>query len=107
MLGINSLDLDFQGTKTSGKQGLGIKDRKKKIAGCYFEGKKTTFGDSDGEGSTDSHSGVKRKHENLEVDTDPAPRSKLKKLCRQLLEQVSSLVPHREASFLLGLHLLS
>ncbi|XP_042004262.1 G-patch domain-containing protein 1-like [Salvia splendens] len=76
-----------QGSKTSGKQGLGIKDRKKKIAGCYFEGKKTTFGDSDGEGSTDSHSGVKRKHENLEVDTDPAPRSKLKKLCRQLLEQ--------------------
>ncbi|KAG6388278.1 hypothetical protein SASPL_153480 [Salvia splendens] len=76
-----------QGSKTSGKQGLGIKDRKKKIAGCYFEGKKTTFGDSDGEGSTDSHSGVKRQHENLEVDTDPAPRSKLKKLCRQLLEQ--------------------
>ncbi|KAL1551951.1 G-patch domain-containing protein 1-like [Salvia divinorum] len=76
-----------QGSKTSGKQGLGIKDRKKKIAGCYFEGKKTTFGDSDGEGSTDSHSGVKRKHENLEVDADPAPRSKLKKLCRQLLEQ--------------------
>ncbi|KAG6409307.1 hypothetical protein SASPL_127344 [Salvia splendens] len=86
-LGINYLGLHFQGSKTSGKQGLGIKDRKKKIAGCYFEGKKTTFGDSDGEGSTDSHSGVKRKHENLEVDTDPAPRSKLKKLCRQLLEQ--------------------
>ncbi|KAG6389262.1 hypothetical protein SASPL_150727 [Salvia splendens] len=76
-----------QGTKTSGKQGLGIKDRKKKIAGCFFEGKKTTFGDSDGEDSSDSHSGVKRKHENLEVDMDPAPRPKLKKLCRQLLGQ--------------------
>ncbi|KAG6391093.1 hypothetical protein SASPL_148842 [Salvia splendens] len=76
-----------QGTKTSGKQGLGIKDRKKKIAGCFFEGKKTTFGDSDGEDSSDSHSGVQRKHEKLEVDVDPAPRPKLKKLCRQLLGQ--------------------
>ncbi|XP_057802777.1 G-patch domain-containing protein 1 [Salvia miltiorrhiza] len=76
-----------QGTKTSGKQGIGIKDRKKKIAGCYFEGKKTTFGDSDGEGSSDSHNGVKREHENLDLGVGPTPRPKLKKLCRQLLEQ--------------------
>ncbi|KAK6137389.1 hypothetical protein DH2020_028861 [Rehmannia glutinosa] len=43
---------------TSGKQGLGIKDRTKKVAGCYFQGKKTTFGDSDGEDSSDSRSSV-------------------------------------------------
>lgn len=80
--------LNFQDKATSGKQGLGIKDRPKKVAGCYFEGKKTTFGDSDGEDSSDSRSSLKRKHdENL--DTEMAEmKPKLKKLCRRLLQQV-------------------
>ncbi|KAH6795939.1 hypothetical protein C2S51_036925 [Perilla frutescens var. frutescens] len=71
-----------QDIATSGKRGLGIKNRTKKIAGCYFEGKKTTFGGSDGEDSSDSHSSVKRKREHSEGF---APKPKLKKLCRQLL----------------------
>ncbi|KAL8556731.1 hypothetical protein ACS0TY_004263 [Phlomoides rotata] len=78
-----------QDKATSGKQGLGIKDRTKKIAGCYFEGKKTTFGDSDGEDSSDSRSSGKRKlEENSEMEVDIVPKPKLKKLCRQLLRQV-------------------
>ncbi|CAA0812134.1 D111/G-patch domain-containing protein [Striga hermonthica] len=79
-----------QDKATSGKQGLGIKDRTKKIAGCYFEGKKTTFGDSDDENSSDSRSrsSVKRKHENIsETDNIVGPKQKLKKLCRKLLRQ--------------------
>ncbi|XP_051151263.1 G-patch domain-containing protein 1 [Andrographis paniculata] len=75
-----------QDKATSGKQGLGIKDRPKKVAGCYFEGKKTTFGESDGEDSY-SQSTRKRKHnENSEADNGPRP--KFKKLCRQLLRKV-------------------
>ncbi|KAL3844546.1 hypothetical protein ACJIZ3_001949 [Penstemon smallii] len=78
-----------QDKATSGKQGLGIKDRPKKVAGCYFEGKKTTFGDSDGEDSSDSRSSVKRKHdEDSEREKDFEPKTKLKKLCRRLLQQV-------------------
>ncbi|KAK4490768.1 hypothetical protein RD792_001476 [Penstemon davidsonii] len=78
-----------QDKATSGKQGLGIKDRPKKVAGCYFEGKKTTFGDSDGEDSSDSRSSVKRKHdEDSEIEKDFEPKTKLKKLCRRLLQQV-------------------
>uniref|UniRef100_A0A6M2EHX2 G-patch domain-containing protein n=1 Tax=Populus davidiana TaxID=266767 RepID=A0A6M2EHX2_9ROSI len=40
-----------QDKATSGKQGLGIKDRPKKIAGVRFQGKKTTFDNSDDEDS--------------------------------------------------------
>lgn len=82
----------MQDAATSGKQGLGIKSRPKKIAGCYFEGKKTTLCDSDGEDSSDSHVSVKRKREISDVEEVSAPKSKLKKLCRQLLGQVSSLI---------------
>lgn len=76
-----------QDKATSGKQGLGIKDRPKKVAGCYFEGKKTTFGESDGEDSSDSQPSLKRKHEE-NSETESGPRPKLKKLCRQILRQV-------------------
>lgn len=82
----------MQDAATSGKQGLGIKSRPKKIAGCYFEGKKTTLCDSDGEDSSDSHVSVKRKRETSDEEEVSAPKSKLKKLCRQLLGQVSSLI---------------
>ncbi|XP_021629194.1 G-patch domain-containing protein 1 isoform X2 [Manihot esculenta] len=40
-----------QDKATAGKQGLGIKDRPKKIAGVHFQGKKTSFGNSDDEDS--------------------------------------------------------
>ncbi|CAI9784628.1 unnamed protein product [Fraxinus pennsylvanica] len=78
-----------QDKATTGKQGLGIKDRPKKIHGCFFEGKKTTFDDSDDGGSSDSRSSVKRKQdENVEMEKDDELKPKLKKLCRQLLQQV-------------------
>ncbi|KAL8040909.1 hypothetical protein ABFX02_10G130800 [Erythranthe guttata] len=79
-----------QDKATSGKQGLGIKDLPKKVAGCFFEGKKTTFGDSDDEDSSNSPSSMKRKHEeNMDMDNNGAEQKpKLKKLCRQLLRQV-------------------
>ncbi|EPS62409.1 hypothetical protein M569_12380, partial [Genlisea aurea] len=70
-----------QDKATSGKQGLGIKDRPKKVAGCYFEGKKTTFVESDNECSSDSSSGLKRKRQD---EKQPG----LKKLCRKLLQRV-------------------
>lgn len=77
-----------QNKATTGKQGLGIKDQTKKIAGCYFQGKKTSFDDSDGEESTESRSSAKRKHDELsEVANDCNSNVKLKKLCRQLIKQ--------------------
>ncbi|KAJ8626322.1 hypothetical protein MRB53_019629 [Persea americana] len=77
-----------QDKATTGKQGLGIKDRPKKIGGCNWKGKKTSFGDSDEECFADTGS-VKRKHcEELEVGENDEPKFKLKQLCKQLLRQV-------------------
>ncbi|CAH9089782.1 unnamed protein product [Cuscuta epithymum] len=77
-----------QNKSTSGKQGLGIKDKPKKVAGCFFQGKKTSFDDSDVENSSDSNLPMKAKNidfsrfcENVE------PKLKLKKLCKHLLKQ--------------------
>ncbi|CAN1300545.1 G-patch domain-containing protein 1, partial [Linum perenne] len=42
-----------QDKATSGKQGLGIKDRPKKIGGARFEGKKKSFSDSEEDDSAD------------------------------------------------------
>ncbi|XP_047307814.1 G-patch domain-containing protein 1 [Impatiens glandulifera] len=81
-----------QNTATTGKQGLGIKDRPKKIAGCYFEGKKTNFDDSDAD--EDSRSDCDDDDDNdcleeeEEVGRKKEPKLKLKKLCRKLLNQV-------------------
>ncbi|XP_020592476.1 PIN2/TERF1-interacting telomerase inhibitor 1, partial [Phalaenopsis equestris] len=36
-----------QDKATSGKQGLGIRDKPKKVAGCYWKGRKTSFNDTD------------------------------------------------------------
>ncbi|XP_073131762.1 G-patch domain-containing protein 1-like [Henckelia pumila] len=78
-----------QDKATSGKQGLGIKDRAKKVAGCYFQGKKTNFDDSDVEDSSNVDSPVKRKlDENSEVEMVVESKQKIKKLCRRLLQQV-------------------
>lgn len=80
-----------QDKATSGKQGLGIKDQPKKVAGCYWKGKKKSFSDSDGEISADSSGSTKRKRsEDLDTASIPEPRTKLKKLCKQLLRQVPS-----------------
>ncbi|XP_059641340.1 G-patch domain-containing protein 1 [Cornus florida] len=78
-----------QNKATSGKQGLGIKDRPRKIAGCHFQGKKTSFDDSDDGDSSDCRFSSKRKQcDILEVERNAEPKVKLKKLCRQLLRQV-------------------
>lgn len=66
-----------QDKATSGKQGLGIKDKPKKIAGCFFQGKKTSFDESDVEDSSDA--------KNNEICDEP--KLKLKKLCKRLLKQ--------------------
>ncbi|XP_020223857.1 uncharacterized protein LOC109805962 [Cajanus cajan] len=72
---------------TTGKQGLGIKDRTKKVAGCYFQGKKTSFDDSD-EDSADIDSLEKQAHDDLiKVEKIVACKVKLKKLCKQILQQ--------------------
>ncbi|KAL8106926.1 G-patch domain-containing protein 1 [Apium graveolens] len=76
-----------QNKATTGKQGLGIKDRPKKIAGVHFEGKKTSFDDSDDDSPADSSS-PKRKYVDSESERSDEPKPKLKKLCRQLLRQV-------------------
>ncbi|XVE57958.1 hypothetical protein DITRI_Ditri04bG0131200 [Diplodiscus trichospermus] len=76
-----------QDNATTGKQGLGIKDRPKKIAGVRFQGKKTSF--SDGEDSDDVGPPAKRARDNtLEMEKADEPKLKLKKLCKQLLLQV-------------------
>lgn len=85
-----------QNTATTGKQGLGIKDRPKKVAGCYFEGKKTSFEDSD---TDDDSTSSQKSGEGSDCDDDDngfeeeakmknEPKLKLKKLCRKILSQV-------------------
>ncbi|KAK6935432.1 hypothetical protein RJ641_035587 [Dillenia turbinata] len=76
-----------QDKSTSGKQGLGIKDLPKKIAGCRFQGKKTSFDDSDDE----EESAVLDDSESLEnvdmmeMKKENEPKVNLKRLCVQLL----------------------
>ncbi|KAF5734790.1 G patch domain-containing protein 4 isoform X2 [Tripterygium wilfordii] len=86
-----------QDKSTTGKQGLGIKDRPKKIAGVRFQGKKTSFSDddedaqieNDDEDSIDFGPSGKRKHCDMsESENNNEPKIKLKTLCKQLLRQV-------------------
>lgn len=95
-----------QDKATSGKQGLGIKDRTKKIAGCYFQGRKTCFNDSDGEDSSDSRSSMKRKHdESSDMEKNENSKVKLKKLCKQLLRQApGESLKLKQLKFLIGEH---
>jgi Pin2-interacting protein X1 len=83
----------FQDKSTTGKQGLGIKDRTKKVAGCYFQGKKTSFGNSDEEDSADIDSLENETDDEVEMVVEKVekivePKMKLKKLCKQILNQV-------------------
>lgn len=79
----------FQDKATTGKQGLGIRDQPKKVAGCHFQGKKTSFSDSDNEDCTDLGYSAKRKHDDpSEEERTDEPKVKLKKLCKRLLQKV-------------------
>ena len=78
----------WQEKSTTGKQGLGIKDRPKKVAGCYFQGKKTSFDDSD-EDSADNDSLEQPANDDLiKVEKIVEGKVKLKKLCKHILQQV-------------------
>ncbi|KAJ3682054.1 hypothetical protein LUZ60_014627 [Juncus effusus] len=101
-----------QDKATTGKQGLGIKDQPKKIAGCRFDGKKTTFDNSDSdeeeeEEESDESSEVtidlinqneqesNDSNEDSESDQvvavdEKKPRTKLKKLCKRILRKTPS-----------------
>eukprot|EP00257_Ricinus_communis_P023844 XP_015583948.1 PIN2/TERF1-interacting telomerase inhibitor 1 isoform X1 [Ricinus communis] len=66
-----------QDNATAGKQGLGIKSQPKKIAGVRFQGKRTSFTDSDDEDSADEDmdsadydSSVEEKHSDTSVKED-------------------------------------
>ncbi|KAK7318182.1 hypothetical protein RJT34_02881 [Clitoria ternatea] len=78
-----------QEKSTTGKQGLGIKDRPKKVAGCYFKGKKTSFDDSDDDNSAEMDSLEKQSHEDdlIKVEKVVECKMKLKKLCKKILQQ--------------------
>ncbi|KAG2302880.1 hypothetical protein Bca4012_061210 [Brassica carinata] len=56
-----------QDKATAGKQGLGIKDRPKKIAGVRYQGKKTSFDNSDDDDDTDEE---EEEEEESEEDDD-------------------------------------
>ncbi|KAG9452970.1 hypothetical protein H6P81_005874 [Aristolochia fimbriata] len=77
-----------QDKATTGKQGLGIKDRPKKIAGCHWKGKKKSFDESDEECSVESAGSLKRKYTQILADKERDERKfKLKKTCKQILKQ--------------------
>ncbi|GFZ01334.1 D111/G-patch domain-containing protein [Actinidia rufa] len=89
-----------QNKATTGKQGLGIKEQPRKIGGCRFRGKKTSFDDSDDEQSSDSS--LKRKYADIsEVENNHDPKVKLKKLCTReslKLKQLKVLIDEHSAS---------
>lgn len=75
-----------QDKATSGKQGLGIKDKPKKVSGCFFQGKKTSFDESDVDDSSDSNPPIQAKNDEISKFCDE-PKMKLKKLCKRLLKK--------------------
>lgn len=77
-----------QDKATSGKQGLGIKDKPKKVAGCYWKGSKTSFSDSNDDSSAEFHGIIKQNHCDLKVIVKS--KTKLKKMSKKLLMQVPS-----------------
>ncbi|GLT90847.1 hypothetical protein SLE2022_087640 [Rubroshorea leprosula] len=79
-----------QDKSTTGKQGLGIKDRPKKIAGVHFQGKKTSFDASDDEDEDSAECGPPAKSmcaDAVNMENADKAKVKLKKLCKQLLLQ--------------------
>lgn len=80
--------LSFQDKATTGKQGLGIKDRPKKIAGCYWEGKKISFHPNVDENPEVPDRTVARNGDRLDDIRTNERKVKLKKLCKQIISQV-------------------
>ncbi|KAL0914055.1 hypothetical protein M5K25_017554 [Dendrobium thyrsiflorum] len=78
-----------QDKATSGKQGLGIRDKPKKIAGCYWKGRKTSFNDDD-DCSAASNGVIKQEQCDLPVMAKAEAKTKLKKLSKELLRQAPS-----------------
>ncbi|KAK8969994.1 hypothetical protein KSP40_PGU003735 [Platanthera guangdongensis] len=78
-----------QDKATSGKQGLGIKDKPKKVAGCYWKGTKTSFSDSN-DSSADFNGIIEQNHCDSKVIVKSKAKTKLKKLSKQLLMQAPS-----------------
>ena len=81
----------LQDKATSGKQGLGIKDQPRKVAGVRFQGKRTSFSDNEegSESEEDCHPSTKRKFDDMsESQKNVESKPKLKKLCKKLLSQV-------------------
>ncbi|MFS8029675.1 hypothetical protein Hanom_Chr17g01525081 [Helianthus anomalus] len=81
-----------QDKATSGKQGLGIKDRPRKVAGVHFQGKKTSFSDSESEESeSEPEPEPEDNNGKSKFTSESEKRSesklKLKKLCTKLLSQ--------------------
>ena len=76
--------LTIQDKATSGKQGLGIKDKPKKVAGCYWSGKKTSLEVNEEESSVNEDESDKV-FEESNVKPICRPNIKLKKLCKRLL----------------------
>ncbi|KAL4186831.1 hypothetical protein AMTRI_Chr09g15910 [Amborella trichopoda] len=72
-----------QDKATTGKQGLGIKGRSKKIAGHRWGGKKTTFDDSEDNETSDDGGSSKRKYSMLDSHVEnEEPKPEAKKLCK-------------------------
>ncbi|KAG2243046.1 hypothetical protein Bca52824_095109 [Brassica carinata] len=97
-----------QDKATAGKQGLGIKDRPKKIAGVRYQGKKTSFDNSDDDeeeeeeseedDDKDSREESEEEEDNKDsvIENSPSkrkrdeinePKIKLKNLCKQILKR--------------------
>ncbi|KAK9072896.1 hypothetical protein SSX86_009331 [Deinandra increscens subsp. villosa] len=81
-----------QDKATSGKQGLGIKDQPRKVAGVRFQGKRTSFSDDDeedGSEAEDCQPSAKREcNEIQDSRKNSESKLKLKKLCKKLLCEV-------------------
>ncbi|KAL6649123.1 hypothetical protein ACP70R_013347 [Stipagrostis hirtigluma subsp. patula] len=98
-----------QDKATSGKQGLGIKGLPMKVAGHRWKGNKTSFGDSDGENSSQSGEYSEMEEDNNEEEPandaeligteknkekelclEVRSKTKVKKLCKRILRQAPS-----------------
>ncbi|XP_033135358.1 PIN2/TERF1-interacting telomerase inhibitor 1 isoform X2 [Brassica rapa] len=81
-----------QDKATAGKQGLGIKDRPKKIAGVRYQGKKTSFDNSDDDDTDEEEEGEEEDDKDSVIpkrkrDEITEPKIKLKNLCKQILKK--------------------
>ncbi|KAG0448999.1 hypothetical protein HPP92_027548 [Vanilla planifolia] len=76
-----------QDKATSGKQGLGIREKPKKVAGFHWNGRKTSFNDSVIECSADSNGSMIHKPTGSQAVIKAEAKNKLKKFSKELLRQ--------------------